>query len=271
MNIQRGYIRLFRQFEEWEWYDNPLTKAIFIHCLLKANDRTKKWRDLTVKRGQFVTSYEKLAAANGMTIQQTRTVLKQLQSTNEIEYKTTNLYTLITVKNFNLYQSFEPTNKQNGGQVTQSKHSDNKGNIHTTEYPTNKQNGGQVTTTNNNSINTSINISSSSSIEEFEKFYKNLEEEEEETLKIFSKKEKIKCFRPWLRKIYNNGDYEEVKKQAYEYKYRLEAAQKIKEEQKLELEQQKQQERELTEEERKIFLQKAREKAGINKLRRAKK
>lgn len=253
MDIQRGYIRLFRQFEDWEWYDNPLTKAIFIHCLLKANDRAKKWRDLTVKRGQFVTSYEKLAAANGMTIQQTRTVLKQLQSTNEIEYQSTNQYTLITIKNYNLYQA---SNIQK---------------LDPDIIPTNKQNRGQVTTTNNNSINTSINISSSSSIEEFEKFYKNLEEEEEETLKIFSKKEKIKCFRPWLRKIYNNGDYEEVKKQAYEYKYRLEAAQKIKEEKKLELEQQKQQERELTEEERKIFLQKAREKAGINKLRRAKK
>ena len=253
MDIQRGYIRLFRQFEDWEWYDNPLTKAIFIHCLLKANDRAKKWRDLTVKRGQFVTSYEKLAAANGMTIQQTRTVLKQLQSTNEIEYQSTNQYTLITIKNYNLYQA---SNIQK---------------LDPDIIPTNKQNGGQVTTTNNNSINTSINISSSSSIEEFEKFYKNLEEEEEETLKIFSKKEKIKCFRPWLRKIYNNGDYEEVKKQAYEYKYRLEEAQKIKEAQKQELEQQKQQERELTEEERKIFLQKAREKAGINKLRRAKK
>lgn len=253
MDMKRGYIRLFRQFEDWEWYDNPLTKAIFIHCLLKANDRAKKWRDLTVKRGQFVTSYEKLAAANGMTIQQTRTVLKQLQSTNEIVYQSTNQYTLITIKNYNLYQS---SNIQK---------------LEPNAIPTNKQNGGQVTTTNNSIINTSINISSSSSIEEFEKFYKNLEEEEEETLKIFSKKEKIKCFRPWLRKIYNNGDYEEVKKQAYEYKYRLEEAQKIKEAQKQELEQQKQQERELTEEERKIFLQKAREKAGINKLRRAKK
>ena len=179
MDIQRGYIRLFRQFEDWEWYDNPLTKAIFIHCLLKANDRAKKWRDLTVKRGQFVTSYEKLAAANGMTIQQTRTVLKQLQSTNEIEYQSTNQYTLITIKNYNLYQA---SNIQK---------------LDPDIIPTNKQNGGQVTTTNNNSINTSINISSSSSIEEFEKFYKNLEEEEEETLKIFSKKEKIKCFRPW--------------------------------------------------------------------------
>lgn len=251
MDIQRGYIRLFRQFEDWEWYDNPLTKAIFIHCLLKANDRAKKWRDLTVKRGQFVTSYEKLAAANGMTIQQTRTVLKQLQSTNEIEYQSTNQYTLITIKNYNLYQA---SNIQK---------------LDPDIIPTNKQNGGQVTTT-NNSINTSINISSSSSIEEFEKFYKNLEEEEEETLKIFSKKEKIKCFRPWLRKIYNNGDYEEVKKQAYEYKYRLEAAQKIKEEQKLELEQQKQQERELTQEERQAALERARELAGINKKRRTK-
>lgn len=78
MDIQRGYIRLFRAIEDWEWYDNPFVTKIFIHCLIKANEKQKQWRDLTLKRGQFVTSYEKLAASNGMTIQQTRTALKSL-------------------------------------------------------------------------------------------------------------------------------------------------------------------------------------------------
>lgn len=249
MEDNNGWIHLFRKFIDWEWYDCPNVKIVFLHCLLMANHKTGKWQGVTIKRGQFISSYEKIATANGLSVQQVRTSIKKLKMTHEINTQTTNLYTLITVNNYDLYQD-TLTNKQqsNNNQITTNKNEKN-----------------------NNSINTSINISSSSSIEEFEKFYKNLEEEEEETLKIFSKKEKIKCFRPWLRKIYNNGDYEEVKKQAYEYKYRLEAAQKIKEEQKLELEQQKQQERELTEEERKIFLQKAREKAGINKLRRAKK
>ena len=213
MNIQRGYIRLFRQFEDWEWYDNPFTKAIFTHCLIKANNKAKKWRDLTVKRGQFVTSYEKLAASNGMTIQQTRTALKQLQSTNEIEYKTTNLYTLITVKNFNLYQSFEPTNKQNEGQVTQSKRSDNKGNAHVAEYSTNKQNGEQVTTTNNNIYNTKEYIYLSSSIEKNSK--NEISDDEREILKKYLKKNNpnIKNIRAYLKKVIENGDYKDILKE----------------------------------------------------------
>lgn len=184
VDISKGYIRLFRQVLEWEWYDNPFVKSIFFHCLFTANISAKKWRDITVKRGQLVTSYEKLAVANGLTIQQTRTALKQLQLTGEIEYQTTNQYTVITVKNFNSYQ---PNNIQN---------------LKPDNSPTNKQTGGQVTTTNNIDTNSYINISSSSSIE--------LTKEEEELLKSHSKRNKIKYFKPWLRKIVENGDYKEL-------------------------------------------------------------
>lgn len=193
MDISKGYLRLYRQILEWEWYDNPFVKAIFFHCLINANDRPKDWRDIKLKRGQFVTSYEKLAAANGMTIQQTRTALKQLQLTQEIEYQSTNQYTVITVKNYNLYQA-------NNTQKSEAN-----------STPTNKRKGGQLTTTNNIDIK-SIDIykSSSSSNKNFEEFYKNLSEEEEEILKNYSMGEKIRYFRPWLRKIFENGDFKEV-------------------------------------------------------------
>ena len=139
MDISKGYLRLFRQILDWEWYDNPNVKVIFIHCLLCANTKAKKWRDMTIKRGQLVTSYEKLAAANGLTNQQTRTALKSLQLTNEIEYQSTNQYTVITVKNYNMYQPY---------------------NIQKTmadAYPNNKPNAGQITTTNNIDISNIYN------------------------------------------------------------------------------------------------------------------
>lgn len=245
-----GWISLYRKFLDWEWYSDLPVRVLFLHCLLKANHKAKKWMGQIIQPGQFATSLKHLSEETALSQQQCRTALFKLKSTGEITSQSTSQYSIITVNNWKQYQTKQQTFQQTSNKRATTNNNEN-----------------------NNSINTSINISSSSSssIEEFEKFYKNLEEEEEETLKIFSKKEKIKCFRPWLRKIYNNGDYEEVKKQAYEYKYRLEEAQKIKEAQKQELEQQKQQERELTPEERKIFLQKAREKAGINKLRRAKK
>ncbi len=182
VDISKGYIRLFRQVLEWEWYDNPFVKSIFFHCLFTANISAKKWRDITVKRGQLVTSYEKLAVANGLTIQQTRTALKQLQLTGEIEYQTTNQYTVITVKNFNSYQ---PNNIQN---------------LKPDNSPTNKQTGGQVTTTNNIDTNSYINISLSS---------KKITKEEREILKnyLLRQKRKPDNIEAYIKTIIKNGDW----------------------------------------------------------------
>lgn len=185
VDISKGYIRLFRQVLEWEWYDNPFVKSIFFHCLFTANISAKKWRDITVKRGQLVTSYEKLAVANGLTIQQTRTALKQLQLTGEIEYQTTNQYTVITVKNFNSYQ---PNNTQN---------------FKPDNSPTNKQTGGQVTTTNNIDTNSYINISLSS---------KKITKEEREILTNYVKRKNLakSSVRAYVNKMIENGDHTEI-------------------------------------------------------------
>lgn len=180
MDISKGYLRLFRQMLEWEWYDNPNTKAIFIHCLLKANDKAKDWRDLKIKRGQFVTSLEKLATANGLTVRQTRTALKNLQMTQEIDIQTTSRYSIITVKNYNLYQANDKVKRQANDIQTSCK----------------------MTTTNNN-IDIDNNIISSSSIDEF---LNSISKEEEEELRKISKENGIKNFRPWLRRLISNGD-----------------------------------------------------------------
>lgn len=192
MDISKGYLRLFRQMLEWEWYDNPNVKAIFIHCLLCANNTTKKWRDLELKKGQFVTSYEKLAASNGLTIQQTRTALKQLQITHEIEYQTTNQYTVITVKNYNLYQA------------------DNTRKFEADTRPNNKQNGGQVTTTNKNKRD--INKLISLSIEERENLKKY----------ILAKKKNVKDADAYIRKLLDNGDIVNLLEKAKRWKQKQE-------------------------------------------------
>lgn len=110
MSEEKGWICLFRKFLDWEWYDYPSVKIIFLHCLLSANHKTQKWRDIVVKRGQFVTSYGKLASLNGLTIQEVRTALEKLQSTQEITYQSTSQYSIITVKNYNLYQGINTGN-----------------------------------------------------------------------------------------------------------------------------------------------------------------
>ena len=57
----QGWIKFHRKFINWEWYDDINTSRLFIHCLLRANHQDKKWRGITIKMGQFVTSLSKLS------------------------------------------------------------------------------------------------------------------------------------------------------------------------------------------------------------------
>ena len=101
-----GWIKLHRQILDWEWYDDINVKVLFLHLLLTVNYEDKKWRGTIIKRGQKVTSLGHLAEETQLTIQQVRTALDKLQKTQNITIKTTNKYTLVTVENYGLYQSY---------------------------------------------------------------------------------------------------------------------------------------------------------------------
>lgn len=101
---EKGWVSLYRQFTEWEWYDDANTMRLFIHCLLLANYEDKKWRGKLIKRGSFITSQSKLAHSLKLSIKQIRGSLTKLKTTGEVAVQTTPDYSIITVKNYNLYQ-----------------------------------------------------------------------------------------------------------------------------------------------------------------------
>lgn len=117
------YLKLYYKFLEWEWHDNPNVLSLFIHCLLKANRTDNNWQGITIKKGSFVTSYENLSKLTGLSIQQVRTALDKLKLTNEITYKSTRQYSIITVNNWNEYQE---DNKQVNKQITNKQQTNNK-------------------------------------------------------------------------------------------------------------------------------------------------
>lgn len=122
-NIDQTYIKLYRKISNWDWYTDPNTKSLFIHLIIFANIKTKKWKGVTIHRGELLTSISKLATANGLTVQETRTSIKKLLSTNEITKRTTSNYTLITVLNYDLYQD---SNKENNKHATKYQQGSNK-------------------------------------------------------------------------------------------------------------------------------------------------
>lgn len=97
----------------------PEMVSLWIHLLMKANSEDKKWRGEVIKRGSFITSRSNLADMVGISEQQVRTCLKRLESTNEIELKVTNKYTLITICKYDTYQATESTiNQQSTSEST---------------------------------------------------------------------------------------------------------------------------------------------------------
>ena len=115
MNETKGFIKLYRSVLDWEWYNDINTFRLFLYCLLKANYITTKWRGIDIDRGTFITSYQKLANATGLTVQQVRTSFYKLEVTGEITHKSHNKYSVVVINNYEHYQDI---NTQNNKQIT---------------------------------------------------------------------------------------------------------------------------------------------------------
>lgn len=144
----QGFIKLHRQITEWEWYSNINVCRLFIHCLLKANHKDNKWQGIVIERGSFITSIENLAFETGLSGQQVRTALNKLKTTGEITSKTTNRYSIISIKNWNSYQL---DNTQDNKQITNKQQTNNK----------------QITTNNNDNNVKNDNKPSKKEIEDY--------------------------------------------------------------------------------------------------------
>lgn len=117
-----GWIKLHRQLIDWEWYSDINTSRLFIHCLLRANYAPKKWRGISINKGQFWTSLPTLEAETGLSTSQLRTSINKLKSTGDIAVKSQAQGRMVTVSN---YDSYQEDDRQDDSLVTgQSQTSD---------------------------------------------------------------------------------------------------------------------------------------------------
>ena len=63
--MNEKWIKIHNKFLNWEWYTDVNTKAVFIHCILKANWRDCSYQGIVVPRGSFVTGRKKLVKELG--------------------------------------------------------------------------------------------------------------------------------------------------------------------------------------------------------------
>ena len=119
MTNQQGWIKLHRQILEWEWYSDNNCFRLFLHLILKANHKEKRFKGIELKVGSIVTSRDLLARETGLSSQQIRTALSKLISTNEITSVTSSQGTIIQIVSYEKYQiatneitNEQPTNNQ---------------------------------------------------------------------------------------------------------------------------------------------------------------
>lgn len=109
--MDNGWIKIHRKLLEWEWYTYSEMVHLFIHLIVSANHKDKRWQGVDVKRGQIITSRKKLSVETGISEQTVRTCLERLQNSNEITIQPTNKYSIITICSYECYQ--EQSNESN--------------------------------------------------------------------------------------------------------------------------------------------------------------
>lgn len=132
-----GWIKLYRKFSEWEWFNVSEMVHLFIYLLLNANHEEGNWRGINIKRGQILTGLNNLNEKTGISIRTLRTCLDRLEKTKEIDRQTTNKYSIITICNYESYQ---------GEKLNSDKHNDK-------QTTSNRQATDKQPTTNNNKEN----------------------------------------------------------------------------------------------------------------------
>jgi hypothetical protein len=100
-----GWIKLHRKIASWQWASSPNHMTLFMQLLLRANYKTTKWRMETIQPGQLLTGRKQLMEWTGLTERQVRKCLDDLETTKEIVRKRAAKYSIITIANWETYQS----------------------------------------------------------------------------------------------------------------------------------------------------------------------
>lgn len=114
----KGFVKLPRDVINKPWCNHNGTLRVYIELLVNAAWKDFEYNGSTLKRGQFITSIGKLAERCQLSIQQTRTALSHLKSTNTITIDTTSKFSIITIlDDFSADESNKPVNDLANNQV----------------------------------------------------------------------------------------------------------------------------------------------------------
>ena len=111
-----GYIKLYRKFKENIFYKNSEAVHLWLHLLFSASfeDNVFYYKNTKIerKKGQLITGRKKLSQETGIGESTVFRLLKLFESEHLIEQQTSSRNRLISIINWNTYQSDEQPNKR---------------------------------------------------------------------------------------------------------------------------------------------------------------
>jgi len=154
LEINSGYIRLWRKIKNKGWYKNSKFVHLWVHILIKANHSPIEFmwngKIVVIKAGQFITGRKELSRETGISESSIERILKTFENEHQIEQQKTTKFRLITIIKWEDYQW---NGQQNGQQV------DNKWTTSGQQVDTNNNDNND---NNDNNIDTNVSSEQSS-------------------------------------------------------------------------------------------------------------
>ena len=98
------FIKIDRNIIHWRWFKSPKMLSVFLWLLIRANTKEGHFERDTIPRGSIATSNATIAEGCGITIDNVRTALANLEDTGEISRTARNHYQVIKIVNYEEYQ-----------------------------------------------------------------------------------------------------------------------------------------------------------------------
>jgi len=113
MSSRKGWVKAHRSFLDWEWMRKGHSFKVMMALVFKANYEPNTYQGTLVDRGSLIIGRDLFASELGISVQQLRTILRNLESTGEITTKSSRKGTIVTVVRYEDYQTStnEPTSK----------------------------------------------------------------------------------------------------------------------------------------------------------------
>ena len=102
--MNEPYIKLLKRIVDWQYFGDAHVLQLLIYLLATVNFKTERWRGITIKAGQKITSIEKLANACECSKNTIQRCLKILVDSGTIEIQSDNKKTIITMCNYSKFQ-----------------------------------------------------------------------------------------------------------------------------------------------------------------------